>query len=73
MAGFENNCVADGRSERVVSRNFFRNRQISSETSETFSTCFKDPNAPLGPKLPTIPMQQQPKQWISFKECDERG
>ena len=35
VAGFENNCVADGRFERVVTQNFFRNRQISSETSET--------------------------------------
>ena len=73
MAGFKDTCAAESRFERVASRNLIRNHQFFKETSETFSTCFKDPNAPLGPKSPTIPTQQQPKQWISFKECDERG
>ena len=40
VAGFENNCVADGRFERVVTQNFFRNRQISSETPEFFFRLF---------------------------------
>ena len=40
LACFENNCVADGSFERVGSQNFFRNRQISSETPEIFSRRF---------------------------------
>ena len=40
VAGFENNYVANGIFERVVTRNFFRNRQISSETPEFFSRLF---------------------------------
>ena len=33
-------------------QNFFRNRQISSENSEIFSTLSRDPSASLGPKNP---------------------
>jgi len=40
VAGFENNWAGGSRFERVGSQNFFRNRQISSETSVTSSTCF---------------------------------
>ena len=50
VAGFENNWAGGSRFERVGSQNFFRNRQISSETSATSSTCFWDPHAPLGTK-----------------------
>ena len=60
--------IADGRFERVFSQNFFRNRQISSETSKTFSICFQDPNAPLGPLEPTNPTQKQPKQGFSSRK-----
>ena len=70
MAGFRNAWAAKDRFERVASRNFFRNRQISSETSETSSTYFLDPNAPLGPKVPT---QEPPQKWVSFRKRDERG
>ena len=73
MAGFENNVVQGSRFERVSSQDFFRNRQISSETSETSSTCFKDPNASLGPKTPKIPTQEPPQKWFSFRKRDERG
>ena len=40
VAGFENALAARSRFEREGSQNFFRNRQISSETHETSSTCF---------------------------------
>ena len=40
VAGFENNRAVGSRFERTGSQNFFRNRQISSETSVTSSTCF---------------------------------
>ena len=73
VAGFENNCVADGRFERVVTQNFFRNRQISSETPEFFSRLFQDLSAPLGQKSPTSPTQLHPKHGSSFRKCDERG
>ena len=65
--------IADGRFERVFSQNFFRNRQISSEISETSSTCILDPNASLGPKTPKIPTQEPPQKWFSFRKWDERG
>ena len=39
VAGFENALAARSRFEREGSQNFFRNRQISSETPETSSTC----------------------------------
>ena len=73
MAGFRNAWAAKDRFERVASRNFFRNRQISSETSETSSTYFLDPNAPLGPKVPKVPTQEPPQKWVSFRKRDERG
>ena len=40
VARFENNRAGGSRFERVGSQNFFRNRQISSETFVTSSTCF---------------------------------
>ena len=40
VARYENNWAGGSRFERVGSQNFFRNRQISSETSVTSSTCF---------------------------------
>ena len=73
MASFENTCFADSRFERAVSQNFFRNRQISSETPEIFSRLSLDPNAPLGLKKPKKPSQKQPKQESSFRKWFERG
>ena len=73
MASFENTCFADSRFERAVSQNFFRNRQISSETPNFFPRLFWDPNASLGQKCPKNPAQQQPKQAPSFRKWDERG
>ena len=73
MAGFKNAWAAKGRFERVASQNFFRNCQISSESSETSSTFFIDPNAPLKPKVPKVPTQEPPQKWVSFRKRDERG
>ena len=73
VAGFENNRAGWNRFERVGSRNFFRNRQISSETPETSSSCFWDPKAKLGPKSPKSPPQAPPQKWFAFRKCDERG
>ena len=60
VARFINTWAERCRFERVGSRDFFRNRQISSETSATSSTFFWHPNAPLGPKVPKIPTQGPP-------------
>ena len=73
VAEFENIWFSESRSERVGSQNFFRNRQISSETPETSSTCFWDPNAPLGSKKPKKPTKEPPQKWFSFIKCDEGG
>ena len=73
VAGFENNRAGWNRFERVGSRNFFRNRQISSETSATSSTCFWDPRAPLGPIVTRVSSQEPPEKWFSFRKRDERG
>ena len=56
-----------------AAQSFFRNRQISSETSETSSTYFRDPNASLGPLGPKSPSQEPPQKWSSFRKRDERG
>ena len=73
MARFETLWFQEADLKEEAPRNFFRNRQISSETSETSSTCFFDPNAPLGPKSPKSPTQEPPQNWFSFRKRDERG
>ena len=65
--------LGPGQLGRVGSQNFFRNRQISSETPETSSSCFWDPKAQLGPKSPKSPPQAPPQKWFAFRKCDERG
>ena len=72
MARFDNAWVAGSRFERVASQNLIRNRQFFKEISKTFSTCFLDSSAPLGPKCPTYPTQQQPKQGLSFRKRDRK-
>ena len=52
-------------------QNFFRNRQISSENSEIFSTLSRDPSATLGPKTPKIPSQKQQKKRTFLENVSE--
>ena len=73
VARFKNAWTGRSKFEREGSRNFFRNRQISSETHETSSTCFWDPRAPLGPIVTRVSSQGPPQKWFSFRKCDERG
>ena len=73
VARFENAWTGRSKFEREGSRNFFRNRQISSETHETSSTCFWDPNAPLGSIVTRVSSQEPPQKWFSFRKCDEGG
>ena len=68
VASFENNCVADGRFERVVTQNFFRNRQISSETPEFFFHAFLRPKCTLGTKKPNEPDATTPKTRLLFQK-----
>ena len=49
-------------------QDFFRNRQISSENSEIYSTLSRDPSATIGPETPKIPLQKQQK-WHFFGKC----
>ena len=73
VVGFETALVVGGIFERVGSVIALGNCQKPWETSETSSTCFFDPNAPLGPKVPKVPTQEPPQNWFSFRKCDERG
>ena len=73
MAEFETACSEWSRFEWVGSVIPSANRQKPRQTSETSSTCFCDPNAPLGPKVPKVPTQEPPQNWFSFRKRDERG
>ena len=56
-----------------AAQSFLANHQFSWQTSETSSTYFWDPNAPLEPKNPKNPSREPPQKWFSFRKCDERG
>ena len=63
--------VVEGR--HLVAQSFFANPQFSLQTPKISSTCFGDPNAPIGPKKPKKPTQEPPQKWFSFRKRDERG
>ena len=73
VAGFKTMWLQEADLKEEAAQNFFRNRQISSETSDTSYTCFWDPNAPLGPIVTWVSSQEPPKRWFSFRKPDERG
>ena len=73
VAGFETACSKWSRFERGGSVIPSANRQKPRQTSETFSTCFWDPNAPLGIIVTWVSSQEPPQKWFSFRKCDERG
>ena len=73
VAEFENNVVPGSRFEWVCSVIASANRQKPRQTSETSSTCFLNPNAPLGPIVTWVSSQEPPQKWFSFRKGDERG